>query len=214
MEIKVMCSLGALMSLSLIILFQTFLVKMARKQAGANRDVRFMDLIITCEDESYSLSRLQMYVWTVVIIVGYGAVFFSTPGVPFIPESLYILMGINFANSVASTAINTYKSTPPPAAPPLAGLGAGPAAQPAPAPQPAAATPPDFIKDIFFESAGSLDLPRTQMFIWTVVSVGVFIVMLVNSFGSTPKLTDISNGLVALMGISNGAYLGAKAAKK
>lgn len=214
MSIKEYGILGAVLSLAVIILFQTFLVKIAQKQAGNSRKVKFMDLVITCEDESYSLSRLQMYLWTVVIVVGYFAVFCSTPGIPVIPESLYILMGINFANSVASTAINNIKSPFLPATAPAAMQGAVSQAPVAPAPLPAASTPPDFTKDIFFESQGSLDLPRTQMFIWTVVSLGVFVVMLVNSFGNAPKLPDITTGLVALMGISNGAYLGAKAAKQ
>jgi hypothetical protein len=77
--------------------------------------------------------------------------------------------------------------------------------------------PPDFIKDIFFESDDSLDLPRTQMFIWTIVSLGVFTVMLIENYsGGNLKATlpYITSGLVALMGLSNGAYLGAKAGTK
>jgi len=190
MSIKALGMLGAGLSLSVIALFQWFLVSIGRKKAENNRTVSFMDLIITSDDESYSLSRLQMYLWTVAVIVGYLAVFFATPGIPVIPESLYILMGVNFASSVASTAINTKVAS-----------------------SPAAPTPPNFLNDIFFESPGSLDLPRTQMFIWTIVSLGVFIVTLVNSFDNGPKLPDITNGLAVLMGISNGAYLGAKAAK-
>lgn len=214
MNIKVYGLLGAVLSLGIIILFQTILVKIAQNQAGSSRKVKFMDLIITCEDDSYSLSRLQMYLWTVFIVVGYFAVFASTPGIPVIPESLYVLMGVNFASSVASTAINSTKTPPSPPPPPAAVPGAVPPAPPIPAVLPAAHTPSDFLKDIFFESPGSLDLPRTQMFIWTVVSLAVFVMTLVNSFDTLPKLPDITNGLVVLMGISNGAYLGAKAAKK
>lgn len=196
MDIKMAGFLGALVSFSLILLFQSLLVGVARKRAAAtntHRDIRFMDLIITCEDDSYSLSRIQMYLWTVAIVVGYWAVFVAAPGIPAVPDSLYMLMGVNFANAVAATAITTYK-TPTPAV--------------------AAKTPPDFLKYVFFDAPDSLDLPRTQMFIWTVVSLGVYVIALANSFKGTPTLPAIPQNLVVLMGISNGAYLGAKAAKK
>jgi hypothetical protein len=224
MEIKLAGALGALISLSIILLLQTSLVQVARKKANktqAGRVVHFMDLVVTCEDESYSLSRLQMYIWTVAIVTGFCAVFVAIPGIPNIPDTLYMLVGVNFANAVASTAINTYKTTPPQAPPPAQVLQdqvqqpmilqQQPLQQAVPA-QPPKSTP-NFVQDIFFESPDSLDLPRTQMFIWTLVSLGVFVVSVVSSFSSTPKLPDIGLGLVALMGISNGAYLGAKAAK-
>lgn len=254
MGIKMSGFLGALVSLCFLIIFQVILVNIARsraKESGSIRQVRFMDLIITCEDDSYSLSRLQMYLWTGFIVIGYSAVFASTPGIPDIPQTLYILMGVNFSTAVAATAINTYKTskpntipaalaapspTPPATAtpavsttpgaeapdttPPVTLSAAPPAAPPTtPAPTTTAVTaavkiPPNFMNDIFFDSPDSLDMPRTQMFVWTVVSIGTFIVLLYQSFDSIPKLPGISEGLVALMGISNGAYLGAKASKK
>jgi len=52
------------------------------------------------------------------------------------------------------------------------------------------------------------------MFIWTIISLVTFAILLIKSFEGTPtQLPDIKSGLVALMGISNRAYLGAKAAK-
>jgi hypothetical protein len=72
---------------------------------------------------------------------------------------------------------------------------------------------PDFVKDIFFESETSLDLPRTQMFIWTIVSITIFTVAVIDTIRrGEPMLPDIPKGLVALMGLSHGAYLGTKAA--
>jgi len=226
MDIRMAGFLGALVSFCLILLFQTALVQLTRsraKKSGTNRKVRFMDLVITCEDDSYSLSRLQMYLWTVAIVTGYWAVFaatFAATGIiPQIPDSLYMLIGVNFANAVAATAIDTYKSTPPDDTQQAQTAATQQPEQPVQPQQPAAAvvaakTPPDFIMDIFFDSPSSLDLPRTQMFIWTVVSLGVYVIALVNSFASAPGLPNIPAGLVALMGISNGAYLGAKAAKR
>lgn len=181
---------GGLGALVIVLLFQTWLVQMARRRVKTSRKVHFMDLVVTCDDESYSLSRLQIYLWTVAIIVGFSAVFVATGKIPVISESLYMLMGINIASAVTSNAIRTAKNL-------QRNLGA----------------PPDFIKDIFFDNFNSLDLPRTQMAVWTIISLIVYFVMLTKSFYGQPEpaLPDITNGLSILMGLSNGAYLGAKA---
>lgn len=199
--------LGALFALLAIIGTQSYLVRLARKAAGDSRKVKFMDLVITCDDESYSLSRLQIYLWTLVVIIAFFAIFGATHTWPVIPPTLYILMGLNVASSVASSAIYT-------------------AYEPAPSANPQPKTDPNFIHDIFFESNGSLDLPRTQMFAWTVILLGAFMLMVLLNFkhagnAKTVKdaielmktMPDIPEGLVALMGISQGAYLGTKAAK-
>lgn len=221
---------GAGFASVLILIFQIALVKAARKGAKtqqSNRNVKFMDLIITNEDNSYSLSRLQIYFWTVVIMAGFSAVFWATGEVPDIPTNLYLLMGVNATATVAATALNTIQTT----GPMVKSVG----------------KEPDFIRDIFFNAPDSIDLPRTQMFMWTIVSLVVFLVslgMMFNNgnfttspsppvaiqnatplFGTTsqpnpaspinkakPSLPEIPLGLVLLMGISHGAYLGAKAA--
>ncbi len=67
--------LGALIAFVLLLALQSYLVKYARSRAtekGTKRDVKFMDLIITSEDERYSLSRFQMYLWTVFVIIGFA----------------------------------------------------------------------------------------------------------------------------------------------
>lgn len=179
---------GAAVSLVMIIAFQTFLVNNARKRANNKRVVRFMDLVITCEDDSYSLSRLQLYLWSVAIIIGFSAVFSSNLEIPDINPHLYMLMGVNLAASVAASGINTAKNI-------LKNPGSS----------------PDFVKDIFFDADASLDLPRTQMFIWTIISLLAFVFLLIKSFYTTPALPDIPEGLIVLMGLSHGAYLGSKA---
>jgi hypothetical protein len=140
-----------------------------------------------------------MYLWTLVVVIGYAAVFlsnFKTPDFKMldIPQNLYLLMGVNLAAAVTSTAIATRNGVKKPVG------------------------QPDFVKDIFFESEkNSLDLPRVQMFVWTIVSLCYFAIMLIQKFaehGAEPSLPDIPTGLVVLMGVSHGAYLGAKAATK
>lgn len=188
--------LGALVGFVLVIGLQSYLVRSARsraKEKGTNRDIKFMDLIITSEDDRYSLSRFQMYIWTVFVIIGFAAVLLANLKIPEIPEALYLLMGVNLAAAVTSTGITTWKGE----------VRKKPEGK------------PDFVKDIFFETEDSLDLPRTQMFAWTIISILSFIFMIIKTFADgKPSLPDIPLGMVALMGISHGAYLGTKAVTK
>jgi len=186
--------LGALAAFVLLAALQSYLVKAAKKRAkheGSKRDIKLWDLIITTEDERYSLSRLQLYLWTIFVIIGYVAVCSAGRAFQIIPPNLSLLIGINVAAAVTSTGITYWGKV---------------AWQ-------KSAKGPDFVKDIFFEAETSLDLPRTQMFVWTMVSLTVFTVALVETIRTgDPKLPEIPNGLVALMGLSHGAYLGTKAA--
>jgi hypothetical protein len=130
-----------------------------------------------------------MFLWTLFIVVAFVMVFLHDLAIPFLPPNLYLLMGVNFTTSVLSTAIALRRDMPK------------------------GNSGPHFMRDIFFPAGDSLDLPRTQMFIWTIVSLGVFAVLFYESWiAGKPSLPDISSGLVALMGLSNGAYLGVKAA--
>ncbi len=192
MSIELKGGLWALLAIIVLCILQMKLWQSAKKRASAEafetkekeREVVFFDLIVMSGDEHYSLSRLQMYLWTVAVAIVYSAILLTTWKFPNIPETLYLLMGVNLTTTVLATAMPAKKE----------GNGK-----------------PDFIKDIFFESKTSLDLPRTQMFVWTIISLGAFILMSIESFKSgNPKLPDIPSGLVALMGISNGAYLGIK----
>lgn len=185
--------MGAIGAFLILFLFQLFLVHKAKKAADNPNSVRLMDLIVTSEDGCYSISRLQMYLWTYAVVIGFGAVFMHgyKGTVPDIPASLYMLMGVNVAATIASTAINTARN------------------------EKVNKIEPDFWRDIFFESKSSLDLPRTQMFVWTIISLGVFFFLLCKSLAADNlTLPDIPTGLIALMGISHGAYLGTKAAAK
>ncbi len=193
---------GAVGASLILFIFQLLLVNIAKKRArelGNPSKVKLMDLLVTDEDGRYSISRLQMYLWTFAVVIGFGAVFMygCKHIIPDIPQSLYMLMGVSLAATVASTGINTARNDK---------VQRG---------------NPDFWKDIFFESEDSLDLPRTQMFLWTIISLCVFFFLLYKSLALAandpslpPSLPDIPTGLIVLMGISQGAYLGTKAAAK
>jgi hypothetical protein len=220
---------GAIVTGLVLFTLQTCLFVVARR---TNPAVRFFDLIVTGEDARYSLSRFQIYLWTLIALVAFGASTFANGKFADIPTNLWLLMGLNVATAVTATAI-----TPPPKGAPT--QAAAPPAQPAQpqqavaAPAQAPAVPPQpqqvqsqafgFVGDLFYESGrpGSLDLPRTQMFVWTIVVAAAYIVLFVKQFpcpqlpcaagSAAPSLLDVPIGLVALMGVSQGAYIGSKA---
>jgi hypothetical protein len=50
------------------------------------------------------------------------------------------------------------------------------------------------------------------MFLWTIIILAGHILTFWDTFDSGPELQDIKPGLLTLMGVSNGVYLGVKAA--
>jgi hypothetical protein len=157
------------------------------KSAG----VHPLDLIITSDDNRFSLSRLQFWLWFVVVLISWGAISWTTRRLYPVPEKLYILMGVNVAATVASSAIAVSKGVLP------------------------RADKPNFFKDIFTDSKQTLDLPRIQMFVWTLIIVIGYIAVVTEHYRQgLPSIPNIPEGLIVLMGISHGAYLGTKAAEK
>lgn len=179
---------GGSVALLALALFQNRLVSAARK---ANPNLRYWDLIVTSEDNRYSLSRLQFYLWFAVIAISYAAVCAASGTLSDVPANLYVLMGINAASAVASTAIALKNEA---------------------LTKRQAAEAPHWFRDIFLDSQNTLDLPRTQMFMWTLVILVGYLVALVSHFKRGQlTLPVLPEGLLVLMGISQGAYLGSKA---
>lgn len=206
---------GAVVILGILFVLHTALFVATWKTARGRRPVVFLDIIVTGDDNCYSLSRLQVYLWTIVIAVGFSAMTFATGTFATIPSNLWLLMGVNLGAAVAATAITANKASSAQAA------SATTIVSPLPAPPPPVpAQRPSFLRDIFYESgiAPSLDLPRTQMFLWTVITLVTYVVLFVTKFpaldvSNATALLDVPTGMLALMGISQGAYLGAKAAR-
>ena len=103
-------AVGALVALVLLIAVQTLLVKLARRYHPA---LRFFDLLVTGDDNRYSLSRFQVYVWTALVIIVFGALTFARFRFADFPPNLLLLMGVNLASAVAATAITTAKRNEP-----------------------------------------------------------------------------------------------------
>lgn len=144
------------------------------------------------ETNSYSLSKFQLTLFTLVTVFGYIYVFVCTLWVqgkfelPPVPENLPGMMAISVGTSVVAAAIGDK----------IGGKGAGPTS-------PSLA---DFI------TSGGVVLPeRFQFFLWTIVSAGGVLALLLASDPVTltqlPKLPD---GMLYLIGLSSAGYLGGK----
>lgn len=290
---------GAFFAILFFLLFHLLLQKYAEK--SLNKKLTFFDLIVTSEDNCFSLSRFQIYIWTVWVVIAFCQVAFASPvpntgpALPTMPNNLAVLMGISGFTAALSTAISSQATkiefyftedefT--------SGLSAGrlhaaiasagytlniPAsftkdidwlnyllkvnnfydeiekqksdqlskstcAQklhniyqqtnkiedrialnrcllqeffPEETPKSKRAFWPDFFRDIFLDNENTLDLPRTQMFIWTIVILIANIFEFLKGYqsgGYPSQLINVGDGLLILMGVSNGAYLGVKAA--
>ena len=181
--------LGALVAFIFIVGLQRYLILRANKER--EQKLKLFDLIVTSEDNRYSLSRFQIYVWTVWVVIAFVQVAFATLTFPIVPENLAILMVINGTTTVISTAITDIEKL----------KLAKPAEQPV------------FFSDIFLDAIGTLDLPRTQMFIWTIVILVTHMVIFWKGYlAGRPSLPEVSGGMLILMGVSQGIYLGVKAA--
>lgn len=155
-------------------------------------------LFIDAETETYSLSKFQFFVWTLVAVLSYL----------YLSISIWLVQGkLDFLDvpgglpgivliSAATTAIAQWtQSTKGP-------KGAG-------GPYP---TVSDFV------SVGGVVVPeRFQFFLWTLLGAGVFLALTFLRDPGTIAATDlptVPSGFLQLMGISAAGYLGGKLARK
>lgn len=143
------------------------------------------------KDRSVSLTNVQLILWSGVVIGSYaGMAALNGNFLGDIPNNLIALMGISAGSAV--TAISTRR------------LQSGDKV-PYNGPQ----------RTWGMLSSESdpeqLSLPKLQMFFWTIVAILIYLVIIGSNFSSgKAALPDPGTGLVALMGISHGAYLGNK----
>lgn len=164
-------------------------------------------------DRAYSLARVQMAVWTVVVLYSFLYVWCLTREFNgTIPPSALILMGISAgtlatAAGVDSQKLKTNKQN-------LEEKKAKPAAQQTPAlqseiialeTQTHVCKSEGFFLDILTSAEGS-SLHRLQFVVWTVALIAVFVVGVWNDV----TLPDFDATLLGLMGIASGAYVGLK----
>lgn len=152
-------------------------------------------LFLDPETDTYSLSKLQFYLWTVAALFSYSyllisRVFVQNATWPDVPGNLPGIIAIAAGTTVGAQVITSAKGS----------KGAG-------APEPSLA---DFIT-----SGGVVAADRVQMLLWTLYGVGAFIFASVATApGIIIALPSIPDNLLYLMGLSSLGYLGGKMARK
>ncbi|MGA3399156.1 MAG: hypothetical protein ABSC95_08040 [Acetobacteraceae bacterium] len=151
--------------------------------------------VIDTDTRTYSLSKVQFYIWGLAIIASYiyltlarsmvqGAFEFAD-----IPSNLAVLMGISVGTSVSAVGVSS-----------LAGNKGSGDVDP---------TPSDLIT-----SGGVVAPERLLHLLWTIVGGAAFLVF---AFSIPPEtinnLPSVPNGFLELMGVSAAGYVGGKIAR-
>jgi hypothetical protein len=157
--------------------------------------------LVTGTDGRASTSKLQWFLWTVVVVFAYVAIW--TAGaldgnlVPIteIPQNLLIAMGLSVTTMAAAKGITVsyvnsgrvIKTSADPGEKKDTGLG-----------------------PVVSSDERVPDLSKIQMMIWTLVAIVIYLFPVVDQIGSGHALPDIDPTLMVLMGLGQGAYLGKK----
>lgn len=152
-----------------------------------------------------SLSRLQFFAWTAVVLFTYLFItlirILAGAGLPDgLSENILILMGISIASPITAAPISHIKypqvnPNPPP-----------------PNPLPGFAT--------MLEEHGKPSVSRVQMFAWTWIGIIVYVSILITDLSekvgdvNVLKVPDIDPMFLVLMGISQTAYISGKVVSK
>jgi hypothetical protein len=161
----------------------------------ANADYKWRMLFLDPETDTYSLSKLQFYLWTNAAIFSYAYLFISRVKVqgaawPDIPTTLPGIIAVAGGTAVGAQIVTSNKGS----------KGSGDE-------KPSLA---DFIT-----SGGVVAADRLQMFLWTLFGVAAFLYAVWELMpGSITELPAVPERLLVLMGISSAGYLGGKMARK
>lgn len=171
-------------SITLLVGFHFFIVKILKKR-------NYIDmLLIDKSTNTYSLSRFQALVWTVLLLGGYFYIVIATGvllGNGVIPEfnpSLIGLLSISYGGLITSHSLGSKKPK-----------------------NEIIKTPPLFSN--LFSSGETIDLPRLQLFSFTVVGTLIYIYNLINS-NPLQGLPDIPSTFLGLLGVSQTGYITGK----
>jgi len=194
-----------------------------------------VDGVLMSGRNTYSLSRLQMVLWTVLGLSSVAAIavcrlwLAGSAGAALaidIPDELLQAMGISYFSAAAAPAILSLRG---------AGSSNGQQLEAARVrfgddisaqgrlvarPNGARGLLRDLIAGDDLETAGTIDLSKVQQLIITLLLIGVYAVELVQLFdegslvGVTAALPGFSEGFVGLLLVSHGGYLAYKAASK
>jgi len=133
-------------------------------------------------DASYSLARVQMAIWLFVVIVSFLLIWVTTGNFDTITGSTVVLMGISATTAVGAVVI-----------------------APGGSPSTGEKGPRRFLLDILTDN-GRISFHRFQILVLTLMFVFVFLKSVVIDL----QMPQFDTGVLALMGISAGTYLGFK----
>ena len=156
----------------------------------------FSIFIIDKDTHSYSLSKLQLLLWTGASVFTYIYFYLSriliqwSSEFPDVPPGIATLLGLSVGTTVAAAGLTAVRGP----------KGAGPLSP----------TPADFIS-----SGGVVVAERFQFFVWTIVGVLSFIGLVLNNDPAhLSALPAIPDNFLALMGVSSAGYLAGKAVRR
>ncbi len=187
--------MAAVIALILALLPLLLLSRVQESYTISRQEYKLRLLFLDPQTDTYSLSKLQFYLWTNAALFGYAYLFISRVLIqhgiwPDIPPNLPGVIAIAAGTSVSSQLITSSKGS----------KGAG-------------ALYPGFAD--FITSGGVVAPDRLQMLLWTLFGVGAFIV---TTLGQAPAiiqdLPTVPDHLLFMMGLSSAGYLGGKMARK
>lgn len=167
-----------------------------RNVIGSRRFSILSALFLDPETDTYSLSRLQFFIWTTVAILTYFYLLISRSLIQGqlefvdVPSGLPSIVLISAGTTVVAQGITNSKGP----------KGAG-AIHPA-------------LADLV--STGGVIVPeRFQFFVWTLIGAAVFVFLVLQHDPAVIKdLPAVPNNFLALMGVSSAGYLGGKVARR
>lgn len=149
-------------------------------------------------DETYSLANVQVILWSGMIMGSYLSLAVLKEGfLGDINANLLGLMGISGGSYVAAKTIRSMQETVPK--------------------ELAKGRPMPRTRGLFSQERApdKLSVAKLQMTAWTLVSLMIYVVLVaINLSGNKPELPDVGSGLLTLMGISHGVYIGDKSRDK
>jgi hypothetical protein len=173
-------------SLSLFVLLILYLML-----AYVMKRLNFLDsLLIDKDTNTYSLSKFQAIVWTVILLGSYfyiaisNGLLLGNGTIPDFNPSLIGLLSISYGGMIGATGLGSKK------------------------PKNEVVRNPPHLSNLF-SSGGSIDIPRLQLFGFTIVGAIIYVYNLINA-NPLDGLPEIPTTFLGLMGVSQSGYLGGK----
>jgi hypothetical protein len=191
---KIVGSVAALIALLLAAGVLRLVRSFKRSQSSENPLNVLQILFLDPETETYSLSKLQFYLWTFAAVFGYvylaiSRLFIQGERWPDIPDGLPAVIALGAGTAVGAQIVHNTRG-----------------------PKGAGSDTPNL--GDFVTSGGVAAPERVQMLVWTIVGVGVFMyAVLQHGPEEIQALDPVPSGLLYMMGLSSLGYLGGKMAR-